>query len=252
MKAKIRSILEKKNRENPYWLPRHKRISGRIEFDAFLDVAQEEALRCTEEFERFQMLAYTCGSVIPKQEPKYRWLHDGTIELPERNTYQISFGHRPMRRRDLGGKWAVEEGATLHYSLGDGGHVATTLYGAESELGRMDEKMIFLRIGYYSGYQLKTFLKRDIRDLTSYMYVSSVDTEPTLRQRARVWFLRHFHPVQVDGKFEHAKGNKWVGSAADFTARTLLLVLLKPIGIAVAISVLAILGYEQLATAISP
>jgi len=116
----------------------------------------------------------------------------------------------------------------------------------------MEEKMIFLRIGHFTGYQLKTFLDRDIKDLVAYAYASSADTEPTFRERMRVWFLRHFHPRQVDEKFVPPTGNKWVGSAADFTARTLFLVLMKPVGIALAIALLLFFGFEHLASLLSP
>ncbi|CUW88539.1 MULTISPECIES: hypothetical protein [Rhizobium/Agrobacterium group] len=238
-------------RENPFWYPRHKRINGRIEFDAFLDAVQEEALRCTENFPRFHILNMAFGSVIPDKDPILILNAKGKYEIERQITYQINFGNRPMRRKDLDGNWATETGATLHYSLGDGGYVATSLYGFHSELGQMEEKMIFLRIGHYTAYQLKKFIERDIKDFVAYSYVSSVDTEPTWREWARVWFLRHFHPRQVNGKFESPKGNKWVGTAANFTLRTMLLVLLKPIGIALAAALLLFLGFEMLASLIS-
>ncbi|MGF0537294.1 hypothetical protein ACQQ2Q_04805 [Agrobacterium sp. ES01] len=238
-------------RENPFWYPRHRRISGRLEFDVFLDAAKEEAMRFTKEFERFQILKREWGFVLPDKEAILRRNEKGAYEIHRQSTYEIGFAGHLMGRKDLNGKPAFEHGATLHYSLGDGGQVVTSIYGAYSELGRMEEKIIFLRIGHYTGYQLKTLLERDIKDLVAYAYVSSADTDPTFRESTRVWFLRHFHPRQVDGDFVPPTGNKWVGSAADFTMRTLLLVLLKPIGIALAIAVLLFLGFESLANLIA-
>lgn len=158
---------------------------------------------------------------------------------------------RKMGRPNLEGNPAIEKGASLLYSLGAQGEVATMLYGTTSDFASMNEKLIYLRIGHYSAHQLRQRLRGDIHDLVAYAYCSSVDIEPNFRERARVWFLRRFHPLDVDGNFSPAAGNKWVGSAVDFTLKTMLLVLLKPIGIAIAIALLGLFGFEFLAKLIS-
>ncbi|WP_346894970.1 hypothetical protein [uncultured Roseibium sp.] len=223
-------------RENPFWLPSHKRTVGRYEFDWFQELAQTELKRHTKDFERFKILEDAYGV---------------TTSFSDEDCFQISFMKRKMGRRDFEGNQAVENGADLLYSLGPQGQVATVLYGATSNFASMNEKLIYLRIGHYSAHQLKRRLRRDIHDLVAYAYCSSIDLEPTFRERARVWFLRRFHPLDIDDKFSQASGNKWVSFAIDFTLRTLLMVLLKPIGIAVAIAFLALFGFDYLAQLIS-
>lgn len=221
-------------RGNPFWLPAHKRFIGRVEFDLFLEKAGDEVKRCTAEYPRFEIL---------------RNAYSFTTSLGDADRLQLSFMKRKMGRNDLTGTPAIEHGAKLLYSLGDGGHVACLISGAYSELGRMQEKHIYLRIGRYTAHQLLKRLEGDIQDLVSYAYVSSLDTEPMLREKLRVWFLQRFHPTQKwdDDKFAPAEGNRWIGTAVGFTMKTMVMALIKPVAVAVALAMLIFLGFDKLA-----
>jgi len=83
-------------RGNPFWLPFHKRVSGRLEFDVSLDAAREEAMRCTEGFARLQILDRAIGLHIPEKDPVLTLNKRGKFEINNQITYQISFRDRPM------------------------------------------------------------------------------------------------------------------------------------------------------------
>lgn len=212
-------------RENPFWLPAHRRAVGRVEFDAFVETARDELKRCTKDFERFKILEGAYGL---------------TTSFSDKDRFQVNFGKRKSDIRDLNGNMVIEKGATLLYSFGIRGEVATMLYGASSDMAKMREKLIYLRIGHFSAHQLRSKMHRDIRDLVAYAYCSSVDTEATIGERARVWFIRTFRPSDVDEKFTTAEGYDRVFS----TVRAGMWAVLKPLATAALIALLTILGLD--------
>ncbi|MBD8663040.1 hypothetical protein IFT59_07210 [Rhizobium sp. CFBP 8752] len=212
-------------RENPFWLPAHQRAVGRYEFDAFVETARDELKRCTEDFKRFKPLEDAYGL---------------TTSFSDKDRFQINFGKRKSDFRDMNGNMIIEKGATLLYSLGIRGEVATMLYGANSDSAKMQEKLIYLRIGHFSAHQLRSKMHRDIRDLVAYAYCSSVDTEPTFGERVRVWFIRRFCPRYVDDKFTTAEGYDWVFS----TTRAAMMAILKPLATAALIALFTLLGLD--------
>ncbi len=132
-----------------------------------------------------------------------------------KETLQFSFGHRPMRRLTLEGKPASENGASLVYSAGPTGHCIVALYPPQSDLGRVHEKLIFLRIGRISAARLRDRLERDLRDLVAYEMVGSLDTRPTLRQRLRVQWLRFAKYKQMDSGFTGVKTHRNITDIAN-------------------------------------
>jgi hypothetical protein len=131
-----------------------------------------------------------------------------------KETLQFSFGHRPMRRLTLEGKPASENGASLVYSAGPTGHCIVALYPPQSEIAKVHEKLIFLRIGRISAARLRDRLERDLRDLVAYEMVGSLDTSPTLRQRLRVQWLRFAKYKQMDSGFTGVKTHRNVAEIA--------------------------------------
>lgn len=112
----------------------------------------------------------------------------------------------------------------------------------------MQEQVIFLRHGHFTAYQLKRMMRRDINDWVAYAYCSSVETDPTLRERIRVWFIRRFRPKYVDSKTVPPIGYDWVGAAV----RALFTAALKPLGVALLIIALTILGLDYIVNVVRP
>jgi hypothetical protein len=162
---------------------------------------------------------------------------------------QLNFGKRKTGLNDFEEKPAIEKGPSLVYSLGrTGGTVSTVLYPASSPLGGVAEDHIFIRIGSYSGLQLLSRLRSDIKDLVSYAFVSSLETDPSLHDRIRLWWLRQTHPQQVEKKFVRPLSpSKFVAAASTFTMTSLIVALLRPIGLVLAYLLLLYLGFANLA-----
>jgi hypothetical protein len=141
-----------------------------------------------------------------------------------------------------------ETGPSLLYSLGPvRGFVAVALYPARSEAGGVHEEIIFLRIGPYGALWLHAQLSSDLNDLVSYAFVSSLETTPTLRDRLRFWWLRKTHPQQLEGKFALPLSvGQLISAASKFTAASLTIALLRPLGILAAYFLLVYLGLATL------
>ncbi|MGQ0590405.1 MAG: hypothetical protein ACT4N8_12900 [Sphingosinicella sp.] len=168
-----------------------------------------------------------------------------------KETLQFSFGHRPMRRFTLEGKPASENGASLVYSAGPTGHCMVALYPPQSDLGRVHEKLIFLRIGRISAARLRDRLARDLRDLVAYEMVGSLDTRPTLRQRLRVRWLRLVKYKQMDGGFTGVKTHRDITDIANAlsgkAASSVFAGVMKLLGPLLVLAVLGYLGFSGLA-----
>lgn len=161
---------------------------------------------------------------------------------------QIGFGKRKLSVLDLDDNQAVERGAQLVYSLGRiGGHVATVLYPAHSPLGSASEEHIFIRIGSYSGLRLLAALPADLSDLARYAFVSGIETDPTFYDRCRIWWLRLTRAKQIEGKFSPPdKLPAMVASLSKVTAVSIVVAVLKPLGVIAAGSLLAYFGLTQI------
>jgi hypothetical protein len=77
----------------------------------------------------------------------------------------------------------------LVYSVDPTGAVAIFLKTAQSEVMKANERFVLLHIGPLSAYQLRSRLRRDLRDLVAYNYATTLDGEPTLRERIRIRWI---------------------------------------------------------------
>lgn len=116
-------------------------------------------------------------------------------------TIQASFGHRLMFRKTLQGELASENGPSLVYSQGPSGDIVAVLYPPSSQLGRVNEKLLFLRRQQWSAAKLMDGLRQDLKDLMAYAHVGSIDGDPSLGQWCRIQWLRFTLPSQRDKDF---------------------------------------------------
>ncbi|MEG3087719.1 hypothetical protein [Sphingomonas sp. PB4P5] len=166
------------------------------------------------------------------------------------DTLQLSFGHRSMFRPTVDRKrTASETGPTLVYSFGDAG-IVTVLYPAKSDLAQVHEDHLFLQIGATSGSILLEGMRRDVQVLVAYAEVTSIDLAALWRARLRIWILQLLCARSQNGKFRKPPlWGKLVGLVG-FGSRTLatasLLSVLKPLGLAILIALLAKCGLDWL------
>lgn len=167
-----------------------------------------------------------------------------------KETLQFSFGHRPMGRLTLEGKPASENGASLVYSAGPTGHCIVALYPPQSDIAKVHEKLIFLRIGRISAARLRDRLERDLRDLVAYEMVGSLDTSPTLRQRLRVQWLRFAKYKQMDSGFTGVRTHRNITDIANAlsgkAAGSAFAGVMKLLGPLLLLAVLGYLGFSGL------
>lgn len=167
------------------------------------------------------------------------------------DTLQLSFGNRSMFRPTVDRRrTASETGPTLVYSFG-GSAIVTILYPAKSDLARTHEDNILLQIGATSGGKLLDDMPRDIEILVAYARVTSIDLTPTISDRMNIWVLRQLCARTEDSEFRKAPIWGAALGLIGFGARTLatasLMSLLKPLGLAILILLLARCGLEWLA-----
>ena len=233
----MRVISGEKLRDTAYKYSASRLADSQYEFELFrLKLAPEEFERCVENFERFKVLAD--AYVV-------------TTQFSDEHRFQVNFQKRKLRNRGLEGEDIIEHGASLVYSIGPNGRIATMIYGARSDVASMMEQLIFLRVGFYTARQLESRMRRDIKNFVAYAYYSGLDTDPTFRERTRVWFLRRFYSTNVDDKFVPAKAGKWLGSFGVEMVKTVLSGLFKYIVLALLAVLLLWFGFDELAALIS-
>jgi hypothetical protein len=178
-------------------------------------------------------------------------IYDFRVDRSNPDTLQLSFGTRSMFRPAVDRKkTAAESGPTLVYSLGPTGEMATILYPVRSDLGRTREDHIFLQIGARSGIKLVEGLQRDLKLLVSYAHVSSIDMTASLGERSRIWLVRQLCHRGEEGKFQKAPFWGALLGLSRFGSRTfttaLFLSVLRPLGLALLLGLLAWLGWDWL------
>jgi hypothetical protein len=167
------------------------------------------------------------------------------------DTLQLSFGNRSMFRLTIDlKKTAAENGPSLLYSLGHTGFFSTMLYPAKSDIARTHEDYLFLQIGETSSIKLIEGMESDLKMLVAYAHVSSIDMMPTLRERVGVGLLRWFSYRGEKGEFKRPPIWRGILGLASFGARTFatasFLSLLKPLGVAILLILLASVGLDGL------
>ncbi len=160
--------------------------------------------------------------------------------------FQVGFQKRFSGYYNHKGEIAYERGTQLVYSQAPSGHTACMLYPAKSNTSNVLEDMIFLRSGHFTGHQLLSHLKKDLNDLEAYLFVSSTDLTPKWRPKLRIGWLRRTHPLQLDGQHVRPKLFGYIGKASDFTFRTMLISLFKPIGFILVVIMLTALNLSPL------
>jgi len=205
-----------------------------IEFRYFLKNARSDIESICRSLERFEAL---------KKEFSF-----GIVSSNEEDHLQVEFRKRKLAFKDLEGNAAIEKGPSLVYTIGrTGGVVTTILFPASSPLGGVPEDHIFLRIGPYSAHQLRSRLRGDLTDLVSYAFVSGLETDPSIRDRLRFWWLRTTHPHSVEKKFVRPlTPGKLFTSASKFTITSLVVALMKPLAFVIAYIILVYLGLSSL------
>lgn len=135
----------------------------------------------------------------------------------DKRVFEVFYGNSPFERvieltqedgtfPKISPKLLNAHGATLLYERGDDGVVLCTLYPAGTENYRRRENAIILDI--IRGTHVLTgapFLERHWRFFMSYMQYTSLDGEPTVDDRLRVWWLLSTRRLIIGDKAEVAK-----------------------------------------------
>jgi hypothetical protein len=92
-----------------------------------------------------------------------------------------------------------------------------------------------------SCHQLRNNIRRDLKDLVAYTYVTALDGSPTLGERLRVAWIRLVCQMRIDGQ-QHRRALQFFHQGVGFVARSGVMAVLRPIGVLVAILALGWLG----------
>jgi len=147
----------------------------------------------------------------------------GAMGGTDRRLVEVFYGQRPIEAvremvsregRDprLQERFLAEHGACLFYQRMDSGVVLVGLRPAGSEGFRRREQMILLE--WIRGTHALTgpgTLERHWRAFVSYMEYTSLEGEPTLGDRTRVWWMLFVRPTVVKG--EHVPALCWRAGA---------------------------------------
>ncbi|WP_460273530.1 hypothetical protein [Celeribacter sp. ULVN23_4] len=134
----------------------------------------------------------------------------------EDNHLQASFEKRKLAYLNLEGDPDVECGTRLVYSLNPTGIVGCLLYPARNPVSDVQESLILLRTGQYSSFELQKRLKRDLKLLETYLFVSSPDLSASLLQRMRIFWIRTLGRLQKKGDVSKSRLFLWFYSGAIF------------------------------------
>ncbi|GAA4363919.1 hypothetical protein GCM10023185_32990 [Hymenobacter saemangeumensis] len=151
---------------------------------------QDEA---AQEFERLYMLNVCPGSRNGGTNPRI---------------VEISWGHRLFESiaRDRSWQALTENGATLLYERSDTGHVIVSLYPAYTNTRKPIESSITLAIWKDPAFlNQPRYLQRHWNQFVAYMECTSLDGNPTWKQRLDVWYLRHFKHLIIADKWMPVK-----------------------------------------------
>lgn len=106
---------------------------------------------------------------------------------------------------NAGGRSSVhflaETGATMHFFKNDDGYVSIRMFPAHTDQLHPTEDCIFFEKSLNPSCLLqKNFQKRCWSAFMAYMEVTSLDGNPTLWQKLKVWYYRNFKYVIEDNK----------------------------------------------------
>lgn len=99
-----------------------------------------------------------------------------------------------------------ETGATLSFYKNDNGYVTIYLFPAGTDLTHPEEDGICWKKKVDPSKLLcKSYQKRAWWAFMAYMEVTQLDGRPSLAQRLYIWYLRYFHNLVVDKKWQRTK-----------------------------------------------
>lgn len=178
------------------------------------------------EFGIFISLAECWFKEIASQDPRHEILEKmydfyvvpgGKNGAVDKRELDVFFGKRPIEsvteiRQGTGqnavfpiraNKFVTEAGAELRYRKTEHGTVLCLLTPARSEGSRQREDSIILaHIKEPRSLTGKPLLERHWRSLISYLECSSLDGDPRVVDRIRVWWLQFSRPMIVEGKYQ--------------------------------------------------
>lgn len=124
--------------------------------------------------------------------------------------YEVFYGRRIYEieeqiRSDFGTqtKQLTETGCTLSFGLNDHGYVAIILYPGKTDYTSQIETCIFIENYIHPKMLLnKRFLERQWKYFNSYMETTSIDGNPNLMDKIRVFYLKKFKNQVIEGKYQ--------------------------------------------------
>jgi hypothetical protein len=134
-------------------------------------------------------------------------------------TVEVFWGARNFEIETEGRHWRAlhEMGATLHFYRDDSGFVLITIYPAYTENRKPIETSITLYI-WLDPIKLnnRSFLKKCWNDFMAYMECTSLDGNPTIYQRLRISYLRHFKHLVIENNWMPTKISKFLKDILKF------------------------------------
>lgn len=183
-------------------------------------------------FDRFRESSKELFASLSNSDPNAKHLDDlyslcicpgGRNGGLSKTIVEVFYGNRPIdsevkidENARLTEKLVVAHGATLGYLRNDNGQVICNLYPAASENQRPIEDAILLDF-VRDPHTLQHRARRHWRYFVAYMEATSLDGDPSVVQRARVFYLRYFKQHIIDAKVHDSRAvvvardvSKWV------------------------------------------
>ena len=121
----------------------------------------------------------------------------------------VFWGSQPVKRIDKrnGFELLTEDGVTMLFNLLPDGHVSITLYPAKTKVMRPIEDCILLHRFCKATWLLKERNQRILwRDFMAYTECTSLIGTPSIWQRLRMFWVKYFRPVCIDGVQQPIRG----------------------------------------------
>jgi hypothetical protein len=114
-----------------------------------------------------------------------------------------------------------------------------------SDAMKAKEQFIIRRVGNLTCHQLRSSIRRDLRDLVAYTHATALDGSPSIRKRARIGLIRLICPMQINGQQQRRVTHIFY-QGVGFVARGGIAAMLRPYGLLALALVLGWLGIPPL------